>query len=125
VGTVTYLATTKFSTETTSDYEVEIDENGLYVYSECCGDRMSVDTLRKVVEAGARFLADRDRPAPAEPDPNALPFGGSCPTCGTTVESFEGEPRTAGGPFGFIEVMAVAYVLKPCGHPWAPPVARS
>jgi hypothetical protein len=90
---MSYLENTKFDSPERSvgeGYEVEIDDDGLYVYSECCGDRMSMATLRKVVEAGGRFLADRDRVAPAEPDPNEVPLGGQ-----STAELTEAAPLAA------------------------------
>jgi NADH pyrophosphatase NudC (nudix superfamily) len=56
------------------------------------------------------------------PDPNEVRRGGPCPTCGTTVEDAEGETKTGSTDGLFIEVLAMAYRLKPCGHMWYPPV---
>jgi len=50
----TYLPDTHFNGD--RNYSVEIDGAGLIVYSECCADRMSDETARKVHEALGRYL---------------------------------------------------------------------
>ena len=52
-----YLETIRFSENGT--YEVGVDGDGVIVYSECCADRMSEETARKLHDALGRWLADR------------------------------------------------------------------
>jgi hypothetical protein len=54
-----YLPITSFDDPKGSRYEVEIDSEGVLIYSECCASRMSDDVARKVHEALGRYLADR------------------------------------------------------------------
>lgn len=39
-----------------------------------------------------------------------------CGRCGEPVVSFEGEPHTEVAIDGYMQTLAMAYVLKPCGH---------
>lgn len=56
---VVYLEDTNFDDPTgRGRYEIGIDDkDGVIVYSECCGERMSIDVARKVHEALSRYLA--------------------------------------------------------------------
>lgn len=51
----TYLTETKFDAED-PNYTVFVDDEGLTVWSECCGDTMSRDTLLKVRDAINEYL---------------------------------------------------------------------
>ncbi|MEV0646081.1 hypothetical protein AB0I28_12525 [Phytomonospora sp. NPDC050363] len=56
-----YLTLTEFNPgDPLSDYSVEVDKDGVLVYSECCADRMSLATARLLHEALGKYLTDRD-----------------------------------------------------------------
>jgi len=40
-----------------SDYDVQVDEHGVWVNSECCGERMGRDTAEKLRDAITAWLA--------------------------------------------------------------------
>jgi hypothetical protein len=50
-----YLDLTAFNNK--DQYQVEIDEAGLIVYSECCASQMSIETMKKVHAALGEFLS--------------------------------------------------------------------
>ncbi|MFE3378778.1 hypothetical protein [Streptomyces anulatus] len=55
------LPRTEFDPEDRSScYEVEIDHEGPIVYSECCSDRISLDTARTFHAALGRWIATQD-----------------------------------------------------------------
>jgi hypothetical protein len=57
---MTYLPMTPFDPgDPGSYYEVEVDENGPVVYSECCSDRMGLGTARLLHDALGRWIADQ------------------------------------------------------------------
>ena len=61
----TYLEETPFQPKGQGNgYSVEIDDEGILIYSECCADRMSDDTARAVHEALGRYLAQHHAASP-------------------------------------------------------------
>lgn len=52
-----YLPLTRLNAEPRGRYEVEITEAGLTVYSECCGEIMSDETMAKVRDAIDAYFA--------------------------------------------------------------------
>lgn len=54
-----YLPDTPFADPRGAGYSVEINGDGVTVYSECCASTMSEQTARAVHEALGRWLADR------------------------------------------------------------------
>ena len=56
-----YLPMTEFDPDDPrADYQAGVDVDGLIVYSECCAERMGLETARLVHEALGRWLADRE-----------------------------------------------------------------
>lgn len=57
-GVAPYLPQMAFNGPLCNGYSVEVTAEGVTVYSECCADRMSVETARALHEALGRYLAD-------------------------------------------------------------------